>query len=174
MFRLVLEPIRATTSRARGASLIGRSGSSVACPAQMEEKSPEPRACALACSGASAPPASGKSGAIELIGPISRITRLIKPRAGLPVIRLVSTVPSSRADLSAARCGGNTVDSGQCIKALPTCTADAPSASAATIPRASDIPPVAITGTLTASTTCGTSAKVPTCVAKLSVKNMPR
>src|SRR5207248_3069892 len=36
------------------------------------------------------------------------------------------------------------------------------------------MPPAAITGTLTASTTCGTSAKVPDCVAMSSVKNMPR
>src|SRR5262249_59293787 len=37
----------------------------------------------------------------------------------------------------------------------------APSAKAAAMPRASVMPPAAITGTLTASTTCGTSAKVP-------------
>ena len=41
-----------------------------------------------------------------MIGPISRITRLTMPRAGRPVIRLVSAVPSSRAPCSAARCGG--------------------------------------------------------------------
>src|SRR5215470_16180307 len=52
--------------------------------------------------------------------------------------------------------------------AVPICTAAAPRAKAAPMPRASAIPPAAITGTLTASTTCGTSAIVPTCV-----KNIP-
>ncbi len=75
-------------------------------PTTAEEKSPEPCACAFACSGASAPPASGNSGATSLTGPISRITRLMTPRAGRPVIRLVIAVPSSRAAFSAARCGG--------------------------------------------------------------------
>ena len=36
------------------------------------------------------------------------------------------------------------------------------------------MPPQAITGTFTASTTCGTNAKVPGCSAILSVRNMPR
>jgi hypothetical protein len=36
------------------------------------------------------------------------------------------------------------------------------------------MPPAAITGTFTASTTCGTSAKVPGCSAMFSVRNMPR
>ena len=45
---------------------------------------------------------------------------------------------------------------------MPTDTPDAPSASAATTPRPSPIAPAAITGSLTASTTCGTKAIVPT------------
>ena len=35
------------------------------------------------------------------------------------------------------------------------------------MPRASVMAPAAITGTFTASTTCGTSANVPTCVADI-------
>jgi len=53
-------------------------------------------------------------------------------------------------------------------------TADAPNAKAAAMARASPMPPAAITGTVTASAICGTSAKVPICVARLSVRNMPR
>ena len=44
---------------------------------------------------------------------------------------------------------------------MPICTPDAPSAKAAATPRASAMPPAAITGTFTASAICGTSAKVP-------------
>src|SRR5262249_30601910 len=63
--------------------------SDAACPAHIGEKSPEPCASALARSGASAPAASGNSGATSDIGPTSRIRRLMKPRAGRPVMRLV-------------------------------------------------------------------------------------
>src|SRR5664280_1842651 len=42
------------------------------------------------------------------------------------------------------------------------------------MPRPSAMPPAAITGTFTASTTCGTSTKVPGCCAISSVRNMPR
>ena len=55
------------------------------------------------------------------------------------------------------------VVSGQRRYAVPICTAEAPSANAARMPRPSAMPPAAITGTRTASTTCGTSANVPTC-----------
>ena len=46
---------------------------------------------------------------------------------------------------------------------MPICTPAAPSANAAAMPRASAMPPAAITGTFTASTICGTSANVPSC-----------
>ena len=42
------------------------------------------------------------------------------------------------------------------------------------MPRPSAMPPAAITGTPTASATCGTSAKVPTCASTRSSRNMPR
>ena len=96
------------------------------------------------------------------------------PRAGRPVIRLVSAVPSSRADLSAARCGAEIFASGHHRYAVPICTPAAPSAKAAAMPRASVTAPAAMTGTLTASTTCGTSANVPAWVAMSSLKKMPR
>src|SRR5215471_9496839 len=145
-----------------------------ACPASMGEKSPDPCACAFACSGASAPPASGNAGATSLMGPSSRMMRLIKPRAGRPLRTLVSTVLSSRAARNAARCGGNILASGQNRNAVPICTPAAPSINAATSPRASAMPPEAITGMLTASTTCGSSAKRPTCVAMSTLRNIPR
>ncbi len=100
--------------------------------------------------------------------------RLMRPRAGRPLNTLVSTVLSSRAARKAARCGGKVFASGQGRNAVPICTPAAPSANAATIPRAFPIPPVAITGTFTASTTCGKSANRPTWVAISSVKNIPR
>lgn len=46
-------------------------------------------------------------------------------------------------------------------KAVPICTASAPKAIAAFTPRASAIPPAAITGIFTASTTCGINENVP-------------
>ncbi len=46
--------------------------------------------------------------------------------------------------------------------------------SAAAIPRPSMMPPEAITGTCTASTTCGTSAIVPTSAELKSAANVPR
>ena len=57
--------------------------------------------------------ASGKAGAAALMGPSSLMMRLTMPRAGRPVIRLVSAVPSSREAFSAVRCGAAIVDSGQ-------------------------------------------------------------
>jgi len=56
----------------------------------------------------------------------------------------------------------------------PIWTAAAPSANAAAMPRPSPMPPDAITGTLTASAICGTSANVPICMARSFVRNMPR
>ncbi len=42
------------------------------------------------------------------------------------------------------------------------------------MPRASATPPVAITGTRTASATCGTRVNVPTCDSTAVARNMPR
>ena len=53
-------------------------------------------------------------------------------------------------------------DSGHLRNLVPIWTALAPRASAAATPRASAIPPVATTGTLTASATAGTKANSPT------------
>ena len=75
---------------------------------------PRPTAWALARHGARAPAAGGNSGAIGLIGPNSRSRRLTMPRAGRPVIRLVTVVSSSLTFCNAARCGGEIFDSGQC------------------------------------------------------------
>jgi len=52
--------------------------------------------------------------------------------------------------------------SGQRRNADPICTALAPSSSAAATPRASPMPPVATTGTSTASATAGINANDPT------------
>ena len=131
---------------------------------------------ALAPSHAAAPahrsPAETRT--TSLIGPSSRMTRLIKPRAGRPLRTLVSTVLSSRAVRNAARCGGNILASGQNRKAVPIWTPAAPNINAATSSRASAMPPVAMTGILTASTTCGSKANRPTCVAMSSLRNIPR
>src|SRR2546425_1036524 len=54
------------------------------------------------------------------------------------------------------------MDSRVATKRVPSRMPLAPSASAATRPRPSAIPPAATTGTRTASTTCGTSTIVPT------------
>ena len=81
------------------------------------------------------------------IGPTSRMSRLTMPRAGRPVIRLVTAVLSSPAVFSASRWTGEIFASGAHRYALPICTPAAPSANAAAMPRASVIAPAAITGT---------------------------
>ncbi|MNV62060.1 hypothetical protein D3C71_1545890 [compost metagenome] len=96
------------------------------------------------------------------------------PRAGRPVNRLVSAVSLAGALSRAWRCAGETLASGQNRYAVPICTAEAPKASAANRPRWSAMPPAAITGTLTASATCGTRAKVPIWLVISSLRNMPR
>ena len=53
-------------------------------------------------------------------------------------------------------------DSAVAMKRVPICTPWAPSANAARKPRASPMPPAAMTGIFTASTTCGTSGSVAT------------
>ena len=68
---------------------------------------------------------------MSLTGPSSRMARLTRPRAGRPLNTLVTTVLSSQALRSAARCGGNIFASGQNRNAVPIWTAAAPSVSAA-------------------------------------------
>ncbi len=63
------------------------------------------------------------------------------PRAGRPLMTLVSTVLSSREDRRAARNIAEILASGHRRYAVPIWTALAPSASAATMPRASAMPP---------------------------------
>src|SRR6185436_13425264 len=83
------------------------------CPLHNGEKSPLPRASALARSGVIAEVASGNAGASALIGPSSRITLLTMPRAGRPVKRLVSVVLRAASLFNAARCTALVVASGQ-------------------------------------------------------------
>src|ERR1043166_1677699 len=104
----------ASAASALVTSPAGRSQpSATAWPHHSGEKSPEPEASALARRGASAPAASGNAGATSLTGPTSRIKRLMMPRAGRPVIRLVSTVESSVAEASAGRWAADIFASGQ-------------------------------------------------------------
>src|ERR1051326_1556330 len=84
----------------------------VFCPAHSGEKSLLPMLSALARSGAIAEPARGKTGALVLIGPSSRMRRVTMLRAGLPLKMLVSAVTRAASDLSAARCSGLVVHSG--------------------------------------------------------------
>jgi hypothetical protein len=83
------------------------------------------------------------------------------PRAGLPDSASVTVVASASAASSESRQVSPMGVSGQPRKAVPNCTADAPRARDATMPRASMMPPAAITGTATAYTICGTRAMVP-------------
>jgi hypothetical protein len=87
--------------------------------------------------------------------------RFLMPRASLPVKPQVSAVCLASPLRSALRCSVLAPDSSHARKAVPICTPAAPRAKAATMPRASPMPPAATTGSLTASTTCGTSAMVP-------------
>ena len=100
--------------------------------------------------------------------------RLTMPRAGRPEKARVSRVWSSRADRMAALCASGMPASSLVRKTVPICTAAAPSANAAAMPRPSMMPPDAITGTVTASATCGTSAMVPTRIAAGSPMKLPR
>ena len=83
-------------------------------------------------------------------------------RTGCPVVRPVITVERSRAFKSASLYAGWAIHSSLATKRVPICTPTAPNANIATKARPSAIPPAAITGSSTASTTCGTSAKVVT------------
>ena len=134
-----------------------------------------PSASARARSGATAEVASGNRGtAASFIGPKLRMNRLTMPRAGRPVNRLVSAVWRAASLCSAARCTALVLASGHSRYAVPTCTPAAPSAIAAATPAASAMPPAAITGTRTAATTCGSSAKVPICRVRSSERKWPR
>ena len=82
-------------------------------------------------------------------------------RASRPVNARVSVVRRASALNSFARCSGAAFDSSQARNAVPICAAAAPSFSAAATPRPSAMPPAAMTGTFTVSTTCGISASVP-------------
>ena len=96
------------------------------------------------------------------------------PRAGRPVSTFVSAVWRAASPFSAAPWIALIVASGQSRYAVPSCTPTAPSAMAAATPRASAMPPAAMTGNFTARTICGSSANVPICVVRSSDRNMPR
>ena len=76
-------------------------------------------------------------------------------RASRPVNARVSEVRRASGLNSFSRCSGAAFDSSQARNAVPICAAAAPSFSAAAIPRPSAMPPAAITGAFTVSTTCG-------------------
>src|SRR5882762_5477873 len=159
--------IRATSSRA------GSSRSSGApWPAQSESKPESPALAAAArISRVSAFwTGKGASGSPD----ISRVNRFPSPRAARPEKARVITVESSRAWRNAARYGPLVPASGQRRKAVPKETALAPRARAAAKPRPSMTPPAAITGTRTASATCGTSARVPISAGSASRSKVPR
>src|SRR6266478_8808530 len=104
----------AAPASARVSSAAGISGPSrTACPAQRLVKSTLPSFSAAAFRGAKPVAAWGNAGASPEIGPTSRITRLTTPRAGRPVMTLVTTVESSRAWPNADRAGAINLDSGQ-------------------------------------------------------------
>ena len=92
-----------------------------------------------------------------------------------PLKARVRRVPSGARPSSPAAQTGWMPASGQRSRAVPICTALAPSTSAAATPRASPMPPVATTGTRTASTTCGSSASRPTaCSRATAASKAPR
>ena len=80
---------------------------------------------------------------------------------GLRIGVRVQRVSVAEALAIASRYAGPMPDSGQTRNAVPICTACAPSASAAAMPRPSMMPPAAITGMPKRSTHCGTSDRVP-------------
>src|SRR5262249_58415956 len=122
-------------------------------PAQRGEKSPLLNASARARRGAMADAASGNAGATLLIGPSARMMRFTIPRAGRPENRLVIAVTSAASLVKAARCTVLVAASGHSRYEVPTWTPAAPRDIAAATPRASAIPPAAMTGMRTARTT---------------------
>ena len=80
----------------------------------------------------------------------------------------------ARALRNAARWRGLAPESSHPRNAVPSCTPCAPSARAASTPRASAMPPAATTGTSTRSTICGTSAIVPVNESSAVRRNEPR
>lgn len=95
-------------------------------------------------------------------GDIISVNELQALRASFPVndfVRMVLTFGSSRM---ARTHTSSALDSVAVRNAVPICTALAPSASTATIPHPSMMPPAAITGIDTASRTSGSNAINPT------------
>ena len=132
------------------------------CPLQNGTSSTRPCASAACFSAATRCPWKGYGKRASDGESSTSASALRSPRPSRPVKPRVSSVPSPCAALrSAARWAGCAFDSSQARNAVPICTAWAPSASAAAMPRPSAIPPAAMTGARTASATCGTSATVP-------------
>ncbi len=98
-------------------------------------------------------------------------------RPSRPEKARVEVVSSGFALPIASLQAGASFASGVRNRPVPICTADAPRTSAAAIPRASAMPPVATTGTRspTASTTAGSRANSPTRLSSAaSPSNVPR
>ena len=96
------------------------------------------------------------------------------PRAQSPLKRLVNAVFSARGLCKAAQWAALVVASSASRKALPTCTASAPSCIAARTLAASLMPPAATTGSDTARRMFGRRANSPLCAFGSSLRNQPR
>ena len=83
-------------------------------------------------------------------------------------------VPRAAAEQLGLVLGRSLPDSSVARNAVPICTPSAPSASAATIPLASAMPPAAMTGARTSSTAIRTSGSVPTSESSACARKAPR
>ena len=84
---------------------------------------------------------------------------LCGPGSGRPTLNAsLTTASSAEASMTARTHAGCASDSVAAMKRVPTRTPSAPAASAAATPRAVAIPPAAMTGTFTASSTASRSA----------------
>ena len=137
---------------------------SLARPAGTSARDPRRRACRRSRARGSArrrSAAAGTAGCATCRAPIPRCRDCGARGAACRCSSACGLVSSCSARTIASRYAGAAVASGVAMKRVPTTAPCAPSASAATTPRPSTMPPAATTGIFTASTTCGTSASVP-------------
>jgi hypothetical protein len=144
------------------------------CPAHIGTRSARPAASAAIARFLTSSRCSGYG---KISAPFrfkSSITRLWIARASLPVNPFVKAVRPALRRRRVSRCRRLAPDSSHARNTVPIWTASAPRASEAITPRASPIPPAAITDTSTMSTTCGTSDSVPVSESSAGRRNEPR
>ena len=144
------------------------------CPAHIGTRSARPAASAAIARFLTSSRCSGYGKISVPLRFKSSITRLCIARASLPMKPFVNAVCPALRRRKVSRCRRLAPDSSHARNTVPIWTASAPRARAAITPRASPIPPAAMTGKSTTSTTSGTSDSVPVSESSAGRRNDPR